>query len=192
MTLYDKIIKAINKSIYNALNEYNYANADHGHAGNVNNTLTLVDAINEKYPAHKAIRLTPDYRKATGEHCNLKLRRDDGILRRVWVQQRKTTSKSGNIQVILQKYGEDNISMLERPDIDEFCFVCIPNQGETGNIDNTKACFFDKEYIIDALNNENFKHDIKLKSTRDGLTLTVSERWAKQYAKEIIKYKYIK
>ena len=41
MTLYDKIIKAINKSVYKALNEYNYANADHGHAGNVNNTLTL-------------------------------------------------------------------------------------------------------------------------------------------------------
>ena len=48
MSLYDKIIKAINKSIYNALNEYNYANADHGHAGNINNTLTLVEKKKKK------------------------------------------------------------------------------------------------------------------------------------------------
>lgn len=186
--LYESIMTSVTKEVKKALNEFNrYENCDHHHAGNVKDLMFLRDVLRNNY-SYIANHLSADAQK--DKSYNLIVRRKDGQRRQVFVQQRKKGTTSGNILLLNKKYGEP-ISKLENPQIDEICVVCPPIMNFDPNgqvVDNTKACFFDKEFIIEAIK----RGDIKVKLTRDGENIVIPEKWAKENAKEIITYKYKK
>ncbi len=184
--LYNKIINAINESVQNALNEYNkYENSDHHRGGNIHDLKFLAQVLTNKY-GYKAYPVS----STLGKPYQLILRRESGVRKNVYVQQRKKGTTSGNIALRLKKYGE-TLSLLDNPEINEICLICPPvmNYDPRGEVvDNTKACFFEKDYLKDKVEHG----EIPITKTRDGEMLMLSEKWIKENAKQIISYKYIR
>ena len=180
---------SVAKEVKAALNEYSkYENADHHHTAN-KPILALTDALNKLDPSYKATYFSRERRDLLNIPYNIRLTRD-GKRVGVLVVTRHATNKSGNVQLVNKKRYESN-SVLERDGIDEICVICPPEQNYDKNgsvIDNTKACFFDKQYVIDAI--ENGK--LPIKRTAEGETIMFPESWAKSEAKQVIAYKYKK
>lgn len=187
--LYESIISSVAKEVKRTLNEYSkYENCDHHHTVN-KIFLALTDALNKLDPSYKATYFSKERRDLLKIPYNLRLTRD-GKRVGVFVVTRHATNKSGNVQLVNKRRYEPN-SLLERDGIDEICIICPPEQNydKSGSvIDNTKACFFDKQYVINAI--ENGK--LTIKRTAEGETIMFPESWAKSEAKQVIAYKYKK
>lgn len=184
--LFENILNGINIAIKNTLYEYNkYENCDHHRGGNIHDLKFLAQVLTNDY-GYKAYPVSSTLEKP----YQLILRRESGVRKNVYVQQRKKGTTSGNVAIRLRKYGED-LSLLDNPEINEICLICPPimNYDPNGKIvDNTKACFFEKDYIKDKVDNGK----IPIKKTRDGEMLMLPEKWIKENAKQIISYKYTK
>lgn len=182
--LYESIMHLISVEVKKALNEYNkYEDCDHRRGGNIKDLKFLQHVLQYEH-GYKASLVS----STLNVPYNLIVRREDNERRQVYVQQKKKGTTTGNIAITIRKYG-DAESILDNPQIDEICVVCPPamNSDPMGNIvDNTKACFFDKDFIIDALKNR----ELEVKKTHDGETLIIPDRWAKVNAKEVIVYQY--
>lgn len=55
-------------------------------------------------------------------------------------------------------------------------------------VDNTKACFFDIDYIINAIKSG----ELKIRKNQNAENVVIPESWAKENCKELITYKYQK
>ncbi len=184
--LFESIMTSIAKEVKTALNEYNkYENADHHRGGNIHDLKFLAQVLTSEY-GYKAYPVSSTLDKP----YQLILRRESGVRKNVYVQQRKKGTMTGNIALKLRKYG-DEVSILDNPEINEICLICPPvmNYDPRGEVvDNTKACFFEKDYLKDKVENG----EIPITKTRDGEMLMLSEKWIKENAKQIISYKYKK
>lgn len=166
-----------------ALNEKRYEDCDHHRGGTIKDMKALVDALN--YEKHY-YRATLDPRKETP--YQIILRRTANEKSYVKVQCRKKPTTTGHIELVLQPYGESE-NILDNPLIDEFCFICPPENNYEPDglvVDNTKACFFKKQHILDEIENGT----LKVTKNRQGTVLLISEHWLKTNADEVVSYKY--
>ena len=115
---------------------------------------------------------------------NFIITKDDGTKHTVKVCQRRGSTKSINTQIKISEYGS-NESMLDNPEINEICILCKPKQQDRNSTkDNTKACFFDTQFLKDCLD----ANILKLQKTQTGLMLNLEDSWVKKSCQYMIRY----
>lgn len=106
---------------------------------------------------------------------------------------KKAVTSTGQLMLQIGKYSmgdTDEFKWIDDNKVNEVCIIIPPAMNYDPNgevVDNTKACFFDKDTILDAYVNG----ELKDKLTRNGKFIAIPERWAKTHAKEVISYKNI-
>lgn len=179
------MMSSIAIEVKKTLNEYNkFENCDHRRGGNFKDLKCLANVLQYEY-GYKAVLVSSTLEKP----YNLILRREDNVRRQVCALQRKKTTTTRNIEFLVKKYGNTEISKLADPEIDEICVICPPHMNYDPHakvVDNTKACFFDIETILNAVQSG----ELEYKKTREGEAVIIPEEWAKENAKEIITYQF--
>ena len=175
MNLEKTLAEQICFSVQNTLNEA----ADPHHAGLRSYIVTLNDIIN-KFTDWRSILFSAEMNKP----YNLKIIKDNGASY-VKVYQRMPKTQSDNTQITLEDYRNE-LTVFDDEQVNEICILIKPKNGGADPNENTKACFFDKQYILDCVES----NILKTHKTKDGLMIDVSDRWAKENCQYMIKYAY--
>lgn len=182
------IIKQAIYNYYNNISEADMSTRDH-HRVQIVQIKPLEYEL--KSMGYKCTLLSKSAKELKGVQYDMILKRHDGESRYVKVIRRRRTTDTANVMIPIGKFDDNTFTLFDDPKINEICLICPPhlNYDPYGQIvDNTKACFFDKDQLLDAyINNK-----LKAVTTRDGDSIVVPDRWAKDNAKEVVSYKYKK
>jgi len=100
--LYESIMHLISVEVKKALNEYNkYEDCDHRRGGNVKDIKCLQHVLEKEY----GYRVHPILTTSINVPYDMILRRKDNIRRQVYIQQKKKDTTTGNIAIVVKKYG---------------------------------------------------------------------------------------
>lgn len=182
--LYESIMKSVAAEVKKALNE---AYFDDGTRSQMIQYTPLRKALEDKQ--YKCMLWSKSKRNEKHTLTDMTIRRGANKSY-VKIQSKKRTNDSTNI-LLPYKYYKDQPTAFNDSLINEICIICPPSNNYDPHgmvVDNTKACFFDIDYIINAIKSG----ELKIRKNQNAENVVIPESWAKENCKELITYKYQK
>lgn len=185
--LYENIMRSVAVEVKKALNENKWENADHKHVQE--SQLKPLQAALMGLGYHCTL-YSKDVRQSLGYNFEMSLRYGEEKSY-VKLVRKKAVTSTGQLMLQIGKYNigdDDEFKWVDDDKVNKICIIIPPlmNYDPNGKVvDNTKACFFDKETILNAYVNG----ELKDKLTRNGKFIVIPERWAKTHAEDVISYK---
>lgn len=137
---------------------------------------------------YKCTLLSNSVKTTQNVNYDMILRRNSNEVSYIKFYRRRRSTQSNVIMLPIGKFDDKN-SVFDDDKINEICIICPPQMNWDPNgqiVDNTKACFFKKDTLLVAY----VDGTLKARTTRDGDSIVIPEKWAKENALEVISYKY--